>query len=258
MMQVIYLLVYQPLFNILIFLYNTLSFNDLGVAVILLTIIIKGALYPLGIKAARSQKEMESIQPEIKKIQEKYKDNKEKQSKRIMEFYKEKKINPFAGMLPLFIQFPILISLFQIFRRGIEREEMKHLYSFISSPDYVNYSFLGVIDLAEPFIFFAILAGVGQYLQMKLTVGKKMQEKKGDGKEDIGKAMQGQMVYFLPVFTFIILLTLPSVIGLYWIVTIIFSVFQQLKVRKEREELEKIENTKIKSKKKNEKSKRSS
>ncbi len=226
MADIFYILLYKPLFNILITLYNIVPFADLGIAVILLTIFIKLILYPLGIKAAKSQKEMETIQPEIKKIQEKYKDKKEEQAKKIMELYKERGVNPFAGMVPLFIQLPILISLFQIFRRGINSEEMKHLYEFISAPEVINYNFLGLIDLSEANIFFALLAGAGQYIQMKMTIPQ------NKDKNDTAKAIQSQMIYFLPGFTFIILLSLPSVVGLYWIITIIFSIFQQYMVKR--------------------------
>ncbi len=229
MAQILYIVIYQPLFNLLIFFYNIIPFFDIGVAVILLTLLIKGVMHPLGIKAARSQKEMEAIQPEIKKIQEKYKDNKEKQAKATMELYKEKKINPFSGMLPLFIQLPLLISLFQIFNRGLEKEEMKHLYDFINEPEIINYNFLGLVDLSSPNIFLAILAAGGQYAQMKMMTAKK----KTTDKQDTAKAIQSQMVYFLPGFTFIILLGLPSVVGLYWIITVAFSIFQQYIIRKE-------------------------
>lgn len=224
-----YLIIYRPLFNLLIFLYSTIPFFDLGIAVIILTLLIKTILYPLGIKAARSQKEMEEIQPEIKRIQEKYKDEKEKQAKLIMDLYKTKKVNPFSGMFSLFIQLPVLVSLFQIFKRGLEAEEMKHLYSFINPPGVINYNFLGILDLSSPNIVLAILAGAGQYLQMKMTMKKK---KEGE-KQDTAKAIQSQMVLFLPGFTFFILLSLPSVIGLYWVVTVAFSVFQQYIIKKE-------------------------
>ncbi len=232
MAQFFYIFVYQPLFNLLIFFYNTVPLLDLGVAVILLTAVIKLILHPLGIKAARSQKEMEVIQPEIKKIQEKYKEDKEGQAKKIMELYKEKKVNPFAGMLPLLIQLPILISLFQIFKRGIEAEEMKHLYQFVNPPEIINYTFLGIVDLSSPNIVLAIMAGLGQYLQMKMMMSKK---KEGE-KQDTAKAIQSQMIFFLPGFTFIILLGMPSVVGLYWVVTVIFSIFQQYIIKKEYKE----------------------
>ncbi len=237
--DLIYQLIYQPLVNILIVLYNYIPINDLGFSVIALTILIKLALYPLGLKSARSQREMESIQPEIKRIQEKYKDDKETQSRKIMEFYKEKKINPFAGITPIFIQLPILISLFQIFRRltnpEIDGDQMEHLYSFVVEPETINYMFLGSIDLAKPFIVFAVLAAVGQYLQMKITLAGKGKEKKDKKDESsMSSIMQSQMTYFLPGFTFIILISMPSVIGLYWIITIIFAIIQHQIVKKEK------------------------
>ncbi len=238
--DLIYQLIYQPLVNILIVLYNYIPINDLGFSVIALTILIKLALYPLGMKSTRSQREMESIQPEIKKIQEKYKDDKETQSRKIMEFYKEKKINPFAGITPIFIQLPILISLFQIFRRltspEVDGDQMEHLYSFVSEPETINYMFLGMIDLAQPFIVFAVLAAVGQYLQMKITLAGKSREKKDKKDESsMSSIMQNQMTYFLPGFTFIILIGMPSVIGLYWIITIIFAIIQHQVVKKEKD-----------------------
>lgn len=226
-----YITIYQPLFNLLIFLYNIVPFPDLGIAVILLTLIVKGALYPLGKKAVISQKQMEEIQPEIKKIQEKYKDKKEEQAQKIMELYKTRKVNPFSGILSLFIQLPILISLFQVFRKGLAVEEMKHLYSFISAPEVINYNFLGIVDLSSPNIFFAVLAAGGQYLQMKMMTKKKGKEEK----KDTATAIQSQMMLFLPGFTFMILFSLPSVVGLYWIVTIAFTIFQQYIIKEEKE-----------------------
>jgi len=234
MSEILYLSIYQPLFNLLIFFYNLVPFPDLGIAVILLTLLIKGILYPLGIKAARSQKEIQEIQPEIKKIQKKYKEEKEEQARKIMELYKEKGISPFSGMVPLLIQLPILISLFQIFRRGLENEEMKHLYDFIAAPEVINATFLGIIDLSSPHIILAILAAGGQYLQMKFTTGNKKEEETKEDSNDISKKMQSQMTLFLPGFTFVVLLSLPSAVGLYWIITVAVSLFQQYTIKKER------------------------
>ncbi len=225
-----YILIYQPLFNLLIFFYNAVPFADLGIAVILVTVLIKGVLYPLGLKAARSQKDIQKLQPTIKEIQEKYKDDKETQAKKIMEAYKNAKVSPFSGIFPLFIQLPILISLFQIFRRGLGEEEMAHLYDFLSVPESINATFLGIVDLSSSNIVIAVLAGAGQYLQMKMTMDNKKDE---GGSKDMAKMMQSHMILFLPGFTFIILLSLPSAVGLYWLITIIFSVLQQYTVKKD-------------------------
>ncbi|MEA2092773.1 MAG: YidC/Oxa1 family membrane protein insertase [Patescibacteria group bacterium] len=223
MISFFYTTIYQPLFNLMVFIYNTVPCADLGVAVIILTVLIKITLFPLGIKATKSQKEMDDIQPEIKKIQKKYKDDKEKQAKKILEIYKEKKINPFSGIFVLLIQLPILISLFQIFRKGVGEEEMSQLYSFVSNPGVIDITFLNIIDISSPNSFLAILAAGGQYYQMKIST---QSAKKSGEKSDTSKMIQKQMLYFLPVFTFIILLTVPSAVGLYWIVTVLFSILQ--------------------------------
>src|SRR3989344_1874792 len=100
-------LLYTPFFNLLVFLYNTAAFNDFGIAIILLTLIIRFILSPLSIKTFKSQKALNQLQPRIKEIQEKFKNEPQKQSQVIMELYKQHKVNPFSGCLPLLIQLPI-------------------------------------------------------------------------------------------------------------------------------------------------------
>ena len=112
---------YRPLFNVLILFYQYVPGHDFGLAVIILTILIKLIFYPLGIKAIKSQKELSGLQPKIKEIQEKYKDNKEQQTKEVMALYKKERINPFSGCLPLLIQLPVLLALYRVFWRGLTR-----------------------------------------------------------------------------------------------------------------------------------------
>ena len=109
---------YQPLFNALILLYEYFPGHDFGIAIVVLTLIIRFALYPSSAQAIKSQEAMARLQPKIKELQDKYKDNKEQQAKEIMELYQKEKINPFSGCLPLLIQLPILIALYQVFLKG--------------------------------------------------------------------------------------------------------------------------------------------
>jgi YidC/Oxa1 family membrane protein insertase len=221
------IILYQPLFNILILFYEYVPGHDFGIAVIILTVLIKFLFYPLGIKTIKSQKALSELQPKIKLIQEKYKNDKEKQVKETMDLYKKEKTNPFSGCLPLLIQFPVLIALFLVFKTfegGLSSEELTFLYSFVSSPE-INTYFLGLIDLVEPSIYLAVLAGIGQFFQVKMTSIKSMPN---TGKSsDFSRVMQKQMQYFLPGFTVFILLNLPSAIGLYWLVTTLFTILQQ-------------------------------
>ena len=223
-----YVVFYQPLFNLLIFLYNTIG--DLGLAVILITLIVKGALYPISAKATKSQKQLKEIQPKVKEIQEKYEDDKEKQAEKVLELYSEKGVSPFSGIFPLLIQFPIIISLFQIFRRGLGAGELVNLYNFVNNPGVVDYLSFGILDLGEPNMILAVLAGIGQFIQVRIT----MPSTSNDGKEKeegFGAIMKKQMKFVLPIFTVFILSSLPSAVGVYWIITVIFSVVQHKLVK---------------------------
>ncbi len=219
------IILYQPLLNGLILIYEYIPGHDFGVAIIILTILIKLALYPFGSQSVKSQKVLSELQPKIKEIQKKYKDDKEKQTKELMALYKENKVNPFSGCLPLLIQFPILIALYRVFWNGFQVEKMSLLYGFVKNPGLINTLFLGIVDLSKPNFVLAILAGILQYFQTKMVMPKQGQDNKK--KEGISGAMQKQMVYLMPVFTVIILFKLPSAIGLYWVVVTLFTIGQQ-------------------------------
>jgi len=218
-------ILYQPFFNALVLIYVYLPGQDFGIAIIILTILIKVILYPLGAKAIHSQKTMSALQPKMKEIQEKFKDNKEQQSKAMMEFYKREKVNPFSGCLPLLVQLPILIALFQVFWRGFGQEQLSFLYSFIPNPGQIDTTFLGIMDLAEASIVLAVLTGIAQFIQTKMVVSKQKTSKKGS--PDFSQMMQKQMLYFFPLFTVFILWRLPAAIALYWMVTTLFTIGQQ-------------------------------
>jgi YidC/Oxa1 family membrane protein insertase len=198
------------------------------VAIIFLTIIIRVILYPISIKAVNSQKGLQKLQPKIQEIQKKYKDDKEKQAKETLELYKKEKINPFSGLLLALIQLPILIALYQVFWNGLKPSELVNLYQFVLNPGQINALFLHIMDLSKPNLILAILAGLTQYYQSKMLIPKAVSSDVKKSKEaDFSQIMQKQMVYFLPVFTIIILLSLPSALGLYWTVSGLFSIIQQ-------------------------------
>jgi YidC/Oxa1 family membrane protein insertase len=195
------------------------------VAIICLTIIIRIILYPIAVKALASQKILQKLQPELQEVQKKYKDDKEKQAKETLELYRREKINPFSGLFLAILQFPVLIALYRVFGQGLKPEELGQLYGFITNPLHINSMFLGLVDLAKPNLVFASLAGILQFFQTKMLMPD---QKKGESKQaDMAMMMQKQMVYFFPFVTVIILLKLPSALGLYWIVSGLFSIIQQ-------------------------------
>lgn len=218
-------ILYRPLFNALVLLYEYLPGHDFGVAIIVLTVLIRFLIYPLGIQAILAQKTLSELQPKLKEIQEKYKDDREKQARATMEFYQKAKINPFSGCLPLLIQLPILIAIYQVFWKGLQPKQMVYLYSFVSSPGVIDPVFLGILNLLQPSVILAIFAGVTQFWQTKMLTPKTAPQKTKTF--DFSQMFQKQMIYFFPVFTVLILLRLPSALGLYWIVSTLFSIGQQ-------------------------------
>ena len=221
-----YIILYRPLFNALVLLYNYMPGHDFGIAIIFLTLIIRFILYPLSVKAVNSQKNLQKLQPKIQEIQKKYKDDKEKQAKEMLALYKTEKINPFSGLLLAIIQLPILIALYQVFWNGLKPAELAGLYAFVSNPGQINALFLNIIDLSKPNLVFAVLAGLTQYFQTKMLLPKNAGKNQNKG-QDFSQVMQKQMTYFFPVFTVIILLGLPSALGLYWTISGLFSIIQQ-------------------------------
>jgi len=164
---------YRPLFNGLIFFYWIIPGQDLGIAIISLTIFIRLILFPLNQKAIISQKALAELQPQLKEIQEKFKHNKEQQSKAVMEFYKKNNVNPLSGCFPILIQFPILIGLYRVFLSGLDESKLDTLYFFVKAPESINPYFLGIVDLStqgsETFygIGLILLTGLSQYIQAK-------------------------------------------------------------------------------------------
>lgn len=223
---------YKPLFNSLVLFYNIIPGQDFGVAIIFLTLVIKFILYPLSVAAFKSQKILQDLQPKVKEIQDKYKNDKEKLAKATLDLYKNEKINPFSGLFLAFIQLPILIALYNVFWQGLKPEQLNNLYSFVYNPGNINPIFLGLIDLSKSNIYFAIIAGILQFYQTKMISSA---TKKDKNSNDMARAMQVQMLYIFPIITIIILLSLPSALGLYWIISSIFSILQQyLMIKKQK------------------------
>jgi YidC/Oxa1 family membrane protein insertase len=220
---------YRPIFNLLIFLVNIIPWHDLGLAIILITVIIKIILYPLSQKSIKSQKALQDLQPKIEEIKAKYKDNKEEMSRAMLGLYKENKVNPFSSCLPLIIQFPFLIAIFQVFKTNINDGAMAMVYTFIDKPETINNVFLGFFDLTKPNYILAILAGLAQFWQTKMLSTRRPEIKsEGSKDEDMASMMNKQLLYFAPVFTVIIGLKLPGGLALYWLISTLFTVFQQL------------------------------
>lgn len=227
---------YQPILNLLVWLYNVVPGNDLGVAIILLTIIIKLVLLPLSKQSIKSQKSLQNLQPKINEIKKKYAHNKEEMGRAMMELYKQNKVNPFSSCLPLLIQLPFLFAVFRVFRNGLAGDSLDLVYPFITRPETINSISLGFLELAKPNVYLAILAGLAQFWQAKMMMTKKPEVKsKGSRDENMMAVMNKQMVYFMPAITVFIGLTLPGGLSLYWFTTTLLTALQQLYIFKKKD-----------------------
>ncbi|MDD5749425.1 MAG: YidC/Oxa1 family membrane protein insertase [Patescibacteria group bacterium] len=222
-MAIFFTLFYQPIFNFLVWLYNHLPGQDLGLAIIILTLVIRLILYIPSKKAIKAQKELASIQPEIDKIKEEYKNDKEKMGPALMALYKERKINPFASCLPMLIQLPFIFAIFKVFFDGLTKENaMEALYPFVANPGVLNPMAFGFFDLSEKSIIVAILAGLGQFWQTKMLSASNK-----NAKASLSSSLNKQMLYIFPLFTVFIGSRFPAGVTFYWLLTTLFSIGQQ-------------------------------
>ena len=221
-------LFYQPILNLLVYLYNIVPGNDLGIAIIFLTVVIKMVLWPLSRQAIESQKKLQELQPEMEKIKKEHKDNKEELGRAMMALYKEKSINPFSSCLPLLIQLPFFFAVFKVFRDGFENGSLDLVYSFVTKPELINSISLGFVNLSNPNAVIALAAGGAQYWQAKMTLSKKPATPADPNKApDMTEMMNKQMLYFMPLLTIFIGFTLPGGLSLYWLTTTLLTVLQQ-------------------------------
>lgn len=219
---------YKPLFNGLIFLYNIIPHHNMGISIVVLTIIIRLALWPLTDKGIRSQKALAALQPKIEELKKKFKDNKEAQAKALMALYSENKINPLSGILPLLIQIPIIIALWRVFLNSIN-SDFSSIYTFIKAPTEIQTVFLGLFDLTQRSVLLAVIAGVLQYFQTKMIMpafAKATADKPSEAL-NFSQIMSKQMLYFGPIISVVIFSTLPAALPLYWIVVTLTTILQQ-------------------------------
>lgn len=207
--------IYDPLLNTLVFLTGYMPGQDLGLAIIILTLLIRIVLFPLFYKGAKDQAILQRLAPKIKEIQENHKDDRAKQAQAMLDIYRKHKVNPFTQFLIILIQLPVLIALYWVF---LEVKELN-----------INHYFLGFVDLSVKNLALVILAALAQYYQGKLALPKTNAKKDLSPMEQMGR----QMVVMGPMLTIAFLMFLPSAVALYWLTTSLFSIAQQMWINKQ-------------------------
>ena len=260
-------LIVDPILNLLFIINSLLPGHDFGITIIIFTIVIRMALWPLVRKQLHQTRAMKALQPEIKKIKEKTKGDKQKEGQLLMELYKEKNVSPFGSIGVLLLQLPILFGLFSALRllTNDPAAAADRLYGFVKSMPGVDHfvqnptditealeqSFWGLIDLTKqavefsplviylPLLIIALLAGLLQFYQSKQLMpdtddSKSLrdilkQEATGDKSEkgDINAAMGKNMRYFMPLITIFFASTFPGALALYWATGAGVAIMQQ-------------------------------
>ena len=229
MQSILTIIFYQPILNALIWIYDVMPGRDFGVAIIILTIAVRAILWPFQQTALKSQRAMQEIQPKLKALQDQYKDDKAALNKAMVEFYAKEKVSPFSSCLPLLIQLPFLIGLYQALRNGLKSTSFGLLYHFVANPGTVNPVAFGFLDLAKASIPLAVLAGLAQFWQTKMLPINRPPAGAGPGSKDEDQLarVNRQMIYIMPAFTIFIGASLPGGLTLYWLVTTLVAVAQQ-------------------------------
>lgn len=231
--------VFDPLYNGLVLLVDIFPWMDAGVAVIVFTIIVRLILFPLSKKAIVTQVRMKEVEPELNRIKEATKNDRQAQALQMMALYRDKKISPFSSFFVILIQLPIIFALYSIFiNSGLPTVNTTLLYSFVGVP-VINMNFLGIIDIGPASILLALIAAAAQFLQlhyslasMKSTTPPRENRSKMDMQMDMAQNMTRSMKWFFPIIVFFISYNISAVVALYWTVSSLFTLAQELVVRR--------------------------
>ncbi|MEK7114268.1 MAG: YidC/Oxa1 family membrane protein insertase [Patescibacteria group bacterium] len=225
---------YDPIYNALVALVALIPGSDVGIAVILVTVVIRLILLPFSLSAARTQRAMKVLEPKIKELKEKHKGDKEKEALNTLALYREAQVNPFASILTVFIQIPVLLALYFVFYyEPFPAINAVRLYAFTPVPDMISLEFLGIISVAGKSMVLAFLAGVTQFLQAHMALSGTM--KPSDAKSmqnDFQRIMGLQLKYVFPFLIGVISYTTSGAIALYFITTNLAGCLQEWYVRR--------------------------
>jgi YidC/Oxa1 family membrane protein insertase len=218
-------LFYEPVYNLIVIVLTIVPLHDIGTAIVVVTLIVKGFLLPLNLSALRTQYMMKKVEPEMKRIKDLQKKDPQKASKEMIELYRKEKINPFSSLFAMILQIPVFFALYFVFSKGLVSDP-NSLYSFISFPETLHIHAFGLFDVTQKNIVLAVLAGVSSYfLARRQTEG--MGDKKDDKEESFQdhfmKSMKIQMLYILPIIIGFSAALLPAALALYWLVSNIAS-----------------------------------
>ena len=193
--------------------------GNYGIAIIIVTILMRILIFPLTLKQEKSMKKMKEIQPEVDKIREKYKDDPQTLNQKTMEIYKENNVNPMGGCLPILIQMPIFVALYYAFVGNTIPADATFLWFYLKQPDHFMKLGTFTVNLLP------ILNTLVTFIQQKIMMGVQPQDKNNP---------MSSMLYTMPLMMLFIFYNMPSGVTLYYLVSGVLSVIQQYFILKGR------------------------
>lgn len=224
-------LLYVPIYNLLIFFVDIVPHGDVGIAVIIVTVIVKLVIAPFSISAVKTQRRMKFVEPQMKALREKYKDDREALAKETLSLYKNNGIKPFSSILATFLQLPVIIALYLVFRHEhLLSPNTSLIYHFVALPTHISPLFLGFFPTTGHSIILAVIAAAFQFLQARATIPVPPKEKGSSSTEDFARAMSLQSRFILPLLIGGIAYT-AGALALYFITSSIVGIIQEYYVR---------------------------
>lgn len=225
-------LVHRPLYNGIVGILQVVPGANLAAAVVILTILVRLALFPISKKALVSQMRMKEIQPQIEAIRATHKEDPQRVAKETMDLYRKNNVNPFASFGMIFIQIPIFIGLYSIFSASFDSVDPNLLYPFIPLPEAAINPFVWGIDLRAKSFVLAGLAAVAQHFAGRFLIQSASQPSAEGFQADFSKAMRSMSLYFMPILTFTFSVAVAAALPLYWAVGSVFTIGQELYLRR--------------------------
>jgi YidC/Oxa1 family membrane protein insertase len=231
MISFFHTILYVPIYNLLIFFVDIVPGGDVGIAVIIVTAIVKVVLWPLSIMAIKTQRRMKFLEPQLREIREKYKDNKEKQALETLSLYKNNGVRPFASVLVTLLQLPVIISLYLVFRHEhLLAPNQALIYHFVTFPTHISPVFLGIFPTTGHVLVLAAIAGIAQFAQAYITIPVPPKTKNSTSSEDFARAISLQSRLILPVLIAVLAYT-AGALAIYFITSSIVGILQEYYVR---------------------------
>ena len=223
--------IYDPIYNGLVFLVDIVPGHDIGIAVIVMTIFVRILLFPLSRRAIKAQMDMKRLAPEIEEVKKRYKDKPEEQGKAIFALYREQGVHPFAGFFVILVQIPILLGLYWVFALGgFPQIDANILYSFVPVPEQIQMAFLGLIDMAAKHnILLAALVVLSQFTLSRLSMGPRDATTPIEAtfSSDMARSFDIQMRYVFPLIFGAVSYFVVAAAPLYWLTSNIFMIGQE-------------------------------